>query len=185
MQETPGKQLYTYEDYLKINDDNQYELIGGELILVPAPKTNHQWISGELFGEIRNFVRKNNLGEVYDAPTDVVLSKTEKPQPDILFISANRLDIITEDNIKGAPDLIVEVLSLSTASRDKVKKSKMYYNHGVKEYWIVDPIAKAVQVFTPGEKNWNLVESFDENDILLSPLLPGLEIQLKDIFKKS
>jgi len=181
--ETSTKQ-YTYQDYLKINDDNQYELIGGELLLVLAPKTIHQWICGELFGEIRNFVRRNNFGEVYDAPTDVYLSETEKPQPDILFISANRLNIITEDNIKGAPDLVVEVLSPSTASRDKVKKSKMYYTHGVKEYWIVDPSAKAVQVFTPGEKNWNLVESYDEDGILLSPLLPGLEIKLKDVFKK-
>jgi Uma2 family endonuclease len=181
MQETPNK-LYTYEDYLKIDDDNQYELIGGELILVPAPKTIHQRVKGRLVWFITNFVRNNNLGEVYDAPTDVVLSETEKPQPDILFISANRLDTITEDNIKGAPDLVIEILSPSTASLDKVKKSKMYYNHGVKEYWIVDPIAKAVQVFTPGEKNWNLVESYDKDGILTSPLLPGLQINLVDVF---
>ncbi|GBF33788.1 hypothetical protein DCCM_2899 [Desulfocucumis palustris] len=181
MQETPNK-LYTYEDYLKIDDDNQYELIGGELILVPSPKSIHQIISLELAATLRDYVRKNKLGRVITAPLDVVLSETDKPQPDILFISTNRLDIITEDNIKGAPDLVIEILSPSTASRDKVQKSKMYYNHGVKEYWIVDPSAKAVQVFTPGEKNWNLFESYDTDGVLTSPLLPGLEINLKNVF---
>ncbi len=181
MQETPNK-LYTYEDYLKINDDNQYELIGGELILVPSPKTSHQRISSKLYKILVNFIDENNLGELLYAPTDVFLSETEKPQPDILFISANRLDIITEDNIKGAPDLVIEILSPSTASRDKVKKSRLYYKYGVKEYWIVDPIAKAVQVFTPGEKNWNLFEAYDTDGILLSPLLPGLQINLVDVF---
>ncbi|WP_027363914.1 Uma2 family endonuclease [Desulfotruncus alcoholivorax] len=181
MQETPNK-LYTYEDYLKINDDNQYELIGGELILVPAPKTIHQRVKGRLVWFITNFVRNNNLGEVYDAPTDVVLSATEKPQPDILFISANRLNIITEDNIKGAPDLVVEILSPSTASRDKVEKSRLYYKYGVKEYWIVDPDAGIVQVFAPGEKKWILHEAYRGDEILESPLLSGLQINLKEVF---
>jgi len=175
-------QTYTYEDYLKINDDNQYELIGGELILVPAPQTIHQWISGELFVEISNFIRKNKLGKLFHAPFDVILSDKDKPQPDILFISANRLDIITEDNIKGAPDLIIEILSPSTASRDKVEKSRIYYKYGVKEYWIVDPEAKVVQVFTPGEKNWILHEAYNNDEILVSPLLPGLQINLVDAF---
>ncbi|MCL6610094.1 MAG: Uma2 family endonuclease [Peptococcaceae bacterium] len=175
-------QTYTYEDYLKINDDSRYELIGGELILVPAPKTVHQRISGELFGEIRNFVRKNCSGAVYASPIDVVLSDTDKPQPDILFISSNRLDIVAEDYINGAPDLVIEILSPSTAGYDKVKKSKMYYAYGVKEYWIVDPDAKVVEVFAPGEKNWNLVEAYDKDGILVSPLLPGLKIELKSVF---
>jgi Uma2 family endonuclease len=182
MQETPSKQLYTYEDYLKINDDNQYELIGGELILVPAPKTSHQMISSKLHKILVNFIDENNLGVLLYAPTDVVLSETEKPQPDILFISANRLDIITEYNIKGAPDLVIEILSPSTSKYDRVKKSKMYYTHGVKEYWIVDPDAKVIEVFTPSEKNWNLVEAYDTDGILTSPLLPGLQINLTDVF---
>ncbi len=175
-------QIYTYEDYLKINDNNQYELIGGELILVPAPRTTHQLVKANLVWHITTFVRINKLGKILDAPTDVFLSNKDKPQPDILFIAGNRLDIITEDYIKGAPDLVIEILSPSTASYDKVKKSKMYYTYGVKEYWIVDPDAKVVEVFTSGEKNWNLVESYDKDGILVSPLLPGLQIELKDIF---
>ncbi|SFG30256.1 Endonuclease, Uma2 family (restriction endonuclease fold) [Desulfotomaculum arcticum] len=181
MQETPNK-LYTYEDYLKINDDNQYELIGGELILVPSPKTGHQRISGRLYKILANFIDKNDLGELLYAPTDVVLSETEKPQPDILFISASRLDIIAEDNIKGAPDLVIEILSPSTTSRDRVGKSKMYYTHGVKEFWIVDPDAKVIEVFSPGEKNWNLVEAYGQDGVLTSSLLLGLQINLVNIF---
>lgn len=173
---------YTYEDYLKIDNDNQYELIGGKLILVPAPKTTHQLVKGNIFWALKDYIRKNKLGEVLDAPTDVLLSETEKPQPDILFISTERLDIISEMNVQGAPDLVVEVLSPSTGKNDRVEKSKMYYKHGVKEYWIVDPDHKTIEVFIPAEKNWNLFQSYDDDDTLVSPLLTGLEIKLKDIF---
>ncbi len=175
--------LYTYEDYLKIDDDNQYELIGGELILVPSPKAIHQIISIGLATTLWDYVQKNKLGRVMAAPMDVLLSETEKPQPDIFFISKERLNIIAENNIQGAPDLVVEILSPSTGKFDRVEKSKMYYKHGVKEYWIVDPDHKTVEVFIPGEKNWNLFQSYDDDDILTSPLLQGLEIKLKDILE--
>lgn len=92
---------------------------------------------------------------------DVVLSSTEKPKPDILFISKDRLDIITENNIQGAPDLIVEILSPSTAIYDRTEKSRIYYKYGVKEYWIVDPYIKCVEIFVPGETNWNLYQAFN------------------------
>ena len=174
---------YTYDDYLKLNDDKQYELIGGKLILVPAPRTIHQRIKGRIFRMVADFVDKNSLGEVLDAPIDVVLTEKDKPQPDILFVSKKRLDIITEANVRGAPDLVIEILSPSTSKWDKVEKSRLYYKHGVKEYWIVDPDGKYVEVFISGDKNWNLFQAYDENDILISPLLTGLEIQLKEVFK--
>lgn len=175
-------QTYTYDDYLKLDDDNRYELIGGELVLVPAPRTIHQRISGKLFKVLISYIDKNNLGELLYAPTDVLLTEKDKPQPDIMFISKERLSIIKDNYIQGAPDLVIEILSPSTGKWDRVKKSRLYYTHGVKEYWIVDPDAKVIEVFTPGEKNWNLFQSYDAEEILLSPLLPGLEIQLKDIF---
>lgn len=173
---------FTYEDYLKINDDNRYEIIGGDLILVPAPKTLHQRISGEIFAAIKNFIQKNNLGVVFYAPTDVVLTPEDKPQPDILYISKERLDIIKEQYIDGAPDLVVEVLSPSTASRDKVEKSRLYYAHGVKEYWIVDPDNGVVEVLIPGAKYWQIAGAYNRKETLLSPLLSGLEINLQKIF---
>lgn len=175
--------LYTYDDYLTINDDNQYELIGGKLILVPAPKTIHQEISINLVFALIEFVRRCNLGKVLYAPTDVILTNKDKPQPDILFVSKERRDIITESNIKGAPDLVVEILSPSTGKLDRVEKSRLYYQHGVKEYWIVDPDSKVVEVFIAGEKNWNLFQAYSEEEVLMSLLLPGLEIKLKDVFE--
>lgn len=175
-------QTYTYDDYLKLDDDNRYELIGGELVLVPAPRTIHQRISVKLFKILISYIDNNNLGELLYAPTDVLLTEKDKPQPDIMFISKERLDIITDNYIQGAPDLVIEILSPSTGKWDRVKKSRLYYAHGVKEYWIVDPDDMVIEVFTPGEKNWNLFQSYDAEEILLSPLLSGLEIQLKDIF---
>lgn len=115
-------------------------------------------------------------------PIDNALSETEKPQPDILFVSKDRLGIITEMNVQGAPDLVVEILSPSTGKYDKVEKSKMYYKYGVKEYWIVDPDHKVIEIFISADKSWNLFQSYDDEDTLTSPLLKGLEIQLKNIF---
>ncbi|MBF7081973.1 Uma2 family endonuclease [Desulfallas sp. Bu1-1] len=183
MQAEVYNRLYTYDDYLKLNDDNQYELIGGKLILVPAPRLIHQKVARKLLQIIGTFIDDNNLGELYGAPIDVLLTEKDKPQPDIIFISKDRLNVITEKNIQGAPDLVIEILSPSTVSRDRVEKSRLYYTHGVKEYWIVDPDAKIIEIFTPGEKSWNLFQSYSMEDTLVSPLLPGLEIQLKDIFK--
>ena len=174
--------LYTYEDYLKLDDVNQYELIGGKLYMVPAPRTIHQKIMWKLGWFISNFIIETDLGILMYAPTDVVLSTNEKPQPDILFISKERLDIITEANIQGAPDLVIEILSPSTANRDKVEKSRLYYKHGVKEYWIVDPDSKYIEVLTQGEKNWSVFQVYGAEETLFSPLLAGLEIDLKEIF---
>jgi Uma2 family endonuclease len=179
--ETSNKQ-YTYQDYLKLDDDNQYELIGGELILVPAPRTIHQRIIRRLIKYLGDFVDDNSIGEVLLAPIDILLSEKEKPQPDIFFISAERLNIIKDKHVAGAPDLVIEILSPSTASRDRVEKSKMYYNHGVKEYWIVDPDSMVVEIFVHGERNWHIADIYSKNDTLYSPLL-GLKINLVDIFR--
>jgi len=182
MQTEINNSLYTYDDYLKLDDANQYELIGGKLILVPAPRTIHQKVTRKLIQIIGTFIDRNDLGELYGAPIDVLLTNTDKPQPDILFISKKRIDIITEKNIQGAPDLIIEILSPSTSSRDKVEKSRLYYNHGVKEYWIVDPDIKVIEVLSPGKEYWNIAGAYGMDDIVASPLLAGLEIPLKDIF---
>lgn len=182
MQAGTNDRLYTYDDYLKLNDDNRYELIGGKLILVPSPKIIHQEISVNLIFILINFIRKNNLGKLLIAPTDVLLTEKDKPQPDILFVSKERLSIITEANVQGAPDLVIEILSPSTSKWDRVEKSRLYYKHGVKEYWIVDPDSKVVEVLTPGERYWNIFGAYSIDDTLTSPLFPSLEIQLKDVF---
>ncbi|MCL6612834.1 MAG: Uma2 family endonuclease [Peptococcaceae bacterium] len=174
--------IYTVEDYMKMDDGRRYELIGGKLFVVPSPRPKHQRVSGRIFYQFENFLKNNDLGEVFDAPIDIVLGE-HILQPDVLFITKERSDIIGELNIQGAPDLVVEILSPSTAAHDKKKKSRLYFKHGVKEYWLVDPDAKIVDVFKAGEKEWRWVGAFDQEDILHSDLLPGLEIKLTEVFK--
>src|SRR3989338_9619208 len=119
------KKKYTYEDYLKTSDDKQYELIDGELLMTPSPVPNHQRISRKLEFILEKFVTENNLGEIFDAPCDVYLDDENVIQPDILFISKDRLNIIGEKNIQGAPDMTIEILSEATAHRDLVKKKRL------------------------------------------------------------
>ncbi|MEW6675939.1 MAG: Uma2 family endonuclease [Nitrospirota bacterium] len=125
------KKRYTYEDYLKTPEDERYELIGGELLITPSPIPNHQRISRKLEFMLEKFVTENNLGEVFYAPCDVYLDEENVVQPDILFISKERLNIISEKNIQGAPDLVIEIISENTAYRDLVQKKRLYARFGV------------------------------------------------------
>ena len=140
------KKCYTYEDYAKLPEGVRYQLIGGQLIMTPAPLIYHQEISKRLeyllyeYGELRQ-----KLGRVYYAPVDVYLEDVEAYQPDIIFISNTRIDIIKKEKIEGAPDIIIEILSPSTAYYDLVYKKEVYARHRVKEYWIVDPIGKWIE----------------------------------------
>lgn len=172
----------TYADYLETSDDERYELLNGELILSPSPKEIHQYISSILHIMIGTFVRERSLGKVYYSPFDVVLSDTNVVQPDILFISNERADIITSDNVQGAPDLVVEILSPATAERDRTVKLDLYATHGVKEYWIVDPDAKTITVLLRGEGGLGVVGIYGEGETLRSPTLTGFSLALEEIF---
>ncbi len=176
------KKKYTYEDYIKISDDKRYELINGELIMTPSPIPNHQRISGKLEFVVRKFVTENNLGEVFDAPCDVYLDDENVVQPDILFISKDRLDIIGEKNIQGAPNLVVEIISENSVHRDMVQKKRLYARFGVKEYWIVIPEEKEVEVYILKGEAYRLYKTYTKVDILESASLKGLKIGLEEIF---
>jgi len=177
------KKKYTYKDYLTMSDDKRYELIGGELIMMtPSPVPYHQWISKNIEYEIERFVREKNLGRVFDAPCDVYLDDENVVQPDILFISRERTHIIGKNNIQSAPDLAIEILSESSAYTDMMKKKRLYAKFGVKEYWIVDPNGKTIEIYRLKEGVFILAKSFSENDELESPLLPGLKIRLSPVF---
>ena len=135
---------FTYIDYKNTPDDKRYELLDGELVVVPSPRTGHQKTLLKLGVRLVAFVEERRLGEVYVAPFDVVLADTDVVQPDILFISNERAGIVTEDNVQGAPDLVIEILSPSTAERDRTFKRSLYAHHGVREFWIVDTNAGSV-----------------------------------------
>ena len=139
----------TWEDVLRMPDDgNRYEFIGGRLYMTPAPVTRHQRISKRLHWALMEVLERAGHGQVFYAPLLVEFPGTgDRVQPDILFVSNERQTIIGEKQVTGAPDLVVEILSPSTAHRDRGIKLDLYARHGVREYWIVDPDEDAVDVW--------------------------------------
>jgi Uma2 family endonuclease len=139
----------TWLDAQQMPDDGKrYEAIEGDLYVTPAPKRKHQWASHWLAVDLHRLLVEPGHGEVYEAPFGVEFPATgEGAQPDLLFVSKERLEIIGEDWIRGAPDLMVEILSPTTADRDRGVKLKLYRRHGVAEYWIVDPESERVEVW--------------------------------------
>jgi len=177
------KVKFTYDDYRTAPEDEHYELLEGELVMVPAPGFAHQRISSNIEFILQRFVRQHDLGIILSAPFDVVLSEERVFQPDILFVSRERLSIINPENIRGAaPDLVVEILSPATAERDRFYKRAVYARYGVKEYWIVDPEAGTIEVTKLGEKDLETVKVYGKHESLKSPLLEGLTIQMDEVF---
>ena len=178
---TPDR--YTYKDYLLIDDDKRYEILRGGLIMVPAPFTIHQRLLRNIEDILWNFVKEKKLGEVLVAPTDVVLSEDIVVQPDILFISKEGLDIIKEAAIMGSPDLIVEIISPSSASYDTVEKRDIYEEYGVKEYWLVFPQEKAIEVLALEDGVYRELCKGRKTGVVRSKIIVGLEVDLKDVFE--
>ncbi|MBI2402258.1 MAG: Uma2 family endonuclease [Gemmatimonadetes bacterium] len=139
----------TWRDVLEMPEDgNRYEAIGGELYVSPPPRPRHQWVSAGLFAALHDLLVRPGHGYLFYAPIGVEFLETEEGvQPDILFVSKERFHIVTEDWIQGAPDLVIEIPSPSTARRDRTVKRHLYQRQGVPEYWIVDPDAKQVEVW--------------------------------------
>ncbi|WP_027717672.1 Uma2 family endonuclease [Desulfovirgula thermocuniculi] len=175
---------FTYEDYCLLPEEKRVELIGGDFYLVPSPSVFHQRVAANIEDILRRFVKERKLGEVFLAPLDVVLSPHDVVQPDIMFISRERLHLIDEENIKGPPDLVVEVLSPPTAERDRTLKKKLYAKSGVRELWLVDVAAQVVEVFDleACEDASPAVYARGEGRKLLSGVLPGLEVSLDEVF---
>ena len=176
---------FTYEDFRNTSEDKRYELLDGDLVTIATPGELHQSVSAQLGWRLVQFASENNSGRVYHAPFDVVLSDTDVVQPDLLFISNERDHIITPENIQGAPDLVVEVLSPSTATRDRTFKRTLYARHGVKEYWMVDTTAIDVTVLLLGNRGFEVADVYGGSEALTSPLLPGFRLKLDGIFLTS
>ena len=174
----------TYEDFLTFPDDGRrYEIIDGELYVSPAPKIIHQDISGNLFELLRVFVRRHRLGRVFAAPVDVVLSMHDIVEPDLIFVSKTRADMVTEDNIQGTPDLLVEIISPSSRAHDRVRKFRRYARFGVAEYWIIDPDEKTIEIFTLVEGKFELLHKCGPRGHVKSGVVKGFECTAREIFE--
>ncbi len=172
----------TYQDYAALESDERYELLDGELILVASPNRDHQEVVMDLGFMMRTFARENALGRVYIAPFDVLFTDTDVAQPDIMFISREREHILTHANVQGAPDLIVEILSPSSSTRDWRDKRELYASHGVREYWIIDPTNRIVSILLLQDGVLEIEQTHTEDDTATSTVLEDFSVSLDSIF---
>jgi Uma2 family endonuclease len=178
------RRLYTYDELVrKLPESNQpCELWDGELIMAPAPFFQHQKVVLRFYRALHDWVSHRALGEVVTAPVDMVLSPHRAVQPDVLFISQERLHII-QRVVMGPADLLAEVISPGGRTRDRIEKRDLYEQHGVNEYWIIDPEAETVEVLRlDTDQQYRLVGRSRPGDRARSDLLPGFELAVNDLF---
>lgn len=172
----------TYQDYLQLPEEQRYEVLEGDLRMVPAPGVFHQSVLAALYRAMSAFVEQQGLGRVYFAPVDVILDDDSVVQPDLLVVLAEHMAIVKPEGVRGAPDLVVEVLSPGTAHRDRGIKRRLYGRYGVKEYWLVDPQERTVEVTSQQNGSLETVSLVPPGSEVRSPLLPGLSLVVDDLF---
>ena len=184
---SPGLKL-TYDDFLLFPDDGKrHELIDGEHYVTPSPNLPHQTILGNLYLVIASWLESHPVGRVFLSPLDVVFTRFDVVEPDLLYCSNERgSQILTRQNVQGVPELVVEIASPGTRKRDETIKRRLYEREGVSEYWIVDPQTDVVRVYRrEGDVFARPLElSRERGDVLTTPLLPGLELPLGRIFRE-
>ncbi len=176
----------SYEEFLEIaeNSQNRYEYIDGEIFLLATPRYDHQKAAREIFREFASWF-KGKPCEPLMAPFDVTLHKEENDshvvQPDILVL-CDKQNINKDGQYFGTPTLLVEVVSKASSSMDFIKKLNLYMLSGVKEYWIVNPSSRSVNVFTFADKQIAGMSSFNDFEKVESVVFPGLSVELRNIF---
>jgi Uma2 family endonuclease len=174
---------WTYERYLRETAEGEYfTIIMGEKIVSPSPTYIHQAVLGNLHMLLRIWARQTGAGKVALAPFDVVFAKDDIAQPDLVFVLKEHFGHLTEKNLQGAPDLVIEVISPGSVQLDRVRKRSLYARHGVPEYWIVSPGERTVEILRLQGQHYETAALLEEGDTLESPLLPGFTCAVKDIF---
>ncbi len=178
----------TYADLLELDipdgDTGIYELLNGEIVRRSSPNTPHQTASGNLFVQLGIYNLQKKVGRFFHAPYDVYLDEYNAGiQPDILFVSHERNFVIRENNgIVGAPDLVIEILSKGTAAKDRGIKKDIYEQFAVREYWIVDPQARSIEVYQMENDRYRLVSFAAEEGTIKSAVLSDLELDVSTVF---
>jgi Uma2 family endonuclease len=186
MHPTPDDTRLTYEDFLLFPDDgSRHELIDGEHYVTPSPTPRHQVLAGRLYFAIELFLRQHpGGGRVFFAPLDVVLTRWDVVEPDLLFIAGDQEQILTDKNVQGAPALVIEILSPGTRKVDEQIKRRLFEREGVREYWLIDPELNLVEVFRREADGSFPRESQlrrEAHHVLSTPLMAGLAIPLDEL----
>jgi len=179
---SPSHKL-TYEDYVTLPDDGRrYEILDGELAVSPSPTSAHQFVSHNLEFALSAWVRAQRLGRIWDAPLDLILEPTVVLQPDVFFISNARSSIVTKRGVEGAPDLVIEILSDSTAVRDRGVKMHIYARHGVGRYWIVDVERRTLEVYALRGSAYELLATYSGGDVARFDVPNGFTLALAEVW---
>ena len=180
----PPQGQWDYVAYAGLPDDgNRYELIEGVLYMAPAPGTSHQEANARFIAHLMTHVRFAGLGRVLGAPYDVQLAPDIVVQPDVVVVLDRHRDIITPTHIAGAPDLVVEIGSPSTAGYDRREKQDAYARAGVAEYWIADPSARTIEVLVLEQHRYRSLGVVRGDALLPLRVVPGLPVPAEQFFE--
>ena len=172
---------WTVADYLQLGEDFRYQLINGELIMSPAPNPYHQKVSSNLHVILKNYAMKIK-GESYYSPIDIYLNDYNVYQPDLILLTEASLQNISNRGIEGAPELVVEILSPSNSHFDRYQKKETYQKFGVKEYWMIDPNNKSIEILNFKRDKEHPVFYQIEKGEIKSLLFEDLIFELSTIF---
>ncbi len=179
----PASYRMTFADWLEMPERGGYtEILHGELLVTPSPAVVHQRIVGNLFRALGDHLRPGGLGEVFLAPTGVRFSDDTVLEPDLVVILGAQEGRVHERHLEAPPDLVVEILSRGTAGRDLGEKRAVYEQAGVREYWIVDPQARTLEVLALADRGYRVSGRFRPGDDVRSPRLPELRLAAADVF---
>jgi Uma2 family endonuclease len=180
----PGPFTYKHLRHLRerLDDRNRYEIINGVLEVTPSPTMQHQWAGGEFYWVLSGYVRAHDLGMIFFAPLDVILSEIDVVQPGLLYLTHEQIERSVEEDIEEPPTLAIEILSPSTAPRDRGRKRELYERAGVPHYWLVDPVRRTLEVYELREGRYELLLMAAGDDEFRPALFPGLVIRLGTIW---
>jgi Uma2 family endonuclease len=180
----PKPRLLTYDDYVRLtpSDNGNYELHNGNIIYMASPTPQHQIFSGNLFTEMNVHVRRQKLGRVITAPMDTVFTIHDTFQPDILFVAQERLGIIGDKKIEGAPDLVVEILSPGNDTKEMAYKKVIYEFSEVREYWLVNLTKKTLTQYENKDGDFHVKHIFQQTDTLTSLVIKDFKADMQDLF---
>lgn len=179
----PAQGEWTYDDYAALPDDgSRYEILNGVLIIVPSPDGSHQDAALRFGHYLLPIVEFAGLGKVRISPADVELSPHNVVQPDVFVVLNEHMDRVKEKRVIGAPDLVIELASPSTAAIDRLTKYELYARHGVSEYWIAKPDKRTIEVMVLENGAYRSLGIFEGEQMLPSRIVPNLPVHVEQFF---